>query len=422
MNLALDPEALIAQLAEEARTAAHALASADTATKRAALRSAAAAIRARAETILAANARDVAAGTAAGLSPALLDRLRLDPARLAAVAASVEAVAALPDPVGRVLAQWTRPNGLSITRLAVPIGVLAIIFESRPNVVADAAALALMAGNATILRPGSEVFGTARALHAAFVAGIGQAGLPEAAVALVPGPDRAYVGALLAARGLVDLLIPRGGKSLVARVEREARVPILAHLDGICHVYVDRDADLAMASEIVWNAKMRRPGICGAMETLLLDHAIAPRSGPILTRLLDGGCEVRTTPDLLALDPRLVPATGADWETEYLDAILSVATVEGVEGAIAHIARHGSGHTDSIVTANALTAERFLAAVDSAIVLWNASTQFADGGEFGFGAEVGISTGRLHARGPVGLEGLTTYKYVVRGQGQVRPG
>jgi glutamate-5-semialdehyde dehydrogenase len=422
VNLALSPEAILNEMGAAARAAARVLAHATTAKKADALRNAAAALRAQADRVLAANAEDMAAGTAAGLSAAMLDRLRLDAGRLEGVAAGLEAVASLPDPVGRVLAEWTQPNGLSFTRVAVPIGVLGIIFESRPNVVADAGALALMAGNSAILRPGSEAFATARAIHAALVEGIAAAGLPEACVQLVPGPDRAFVGALLKAEGLVDLVIPRGGKGLVARVQAEARVPVLAHLDGICHVYVDRDADLAMAADIAWNAKMRRTGVCGAMETLLLDRAIADRSGPIVGRLLDGGCEVRASADLLRLDPRLVPATEADWGTEYLDAILSVATVEGVEGAIAHIARHGSNHTDSIVTANEATAERFLAEVDSAILLWNASTQFADGGEFGFGAEIGIATGRLHARGPVGLEGLTTYKYRVRGSGQVRAG
>ncbi|WP_194743641.1 glutamate-5-semialdehyde dehydrogenase [Thermaurantiacus tibetensis] len=422
MNLALSPDALMAELGARARAAARVLAATPTERKAAALRAAARAVRSAAPAILAANAEDMAAGRAAGLSSAMLDRLLLDDRRLEGIAAGLEAVAALPDPVGETIAEWTRPNGLRISRVRVPIGVVGIIFESRPNVTADAGALCLMAGNAAILRPGSEAMRSAAAIHAALVEGIVGEGLPADAVQLVPSADRALVGALLRAEGLVDLVVPRGGKGLVARVQQEARVPVLAHLDGICHVYVDRAADLAMASEIAFNAKMRRTGICGAMETLLLDRPIARACAPMLARLLDAGCEVRVTEDLLALDPRLVPATPQDWDTEYLDAILSVATVDGVEGAIAHIAAHGSAHTDSIVTEDAATAERFLDAVDSAIVLWNASTQFADGGEFGFGAEIGISTGRLHARGPVALEGLTTYKYKVRGSGQVRPG
>ncbi len=422
MNLALSPDALMAEMGARARAAARLLAATPTPRKAAALRAAAAAIRQSAPAIRAANAEDMAAGRAAGLSSAMLDRLMLDDRRIEGVAAGLEAVAALPDPVGETIAEWTRPNGLRIARVRVPIGVIGIIFESRPNVTADAGALCLMAGNSAILRPGSEAARSAAAIHAALVAGLAAEGLPAEAVQLVPTTDRAFVGALLRAEGLVDLVVPRGGKGLVARVQQEARVPVLAHLDGICHVYVDRAADLAMAADIAFNAKMRRTGICGAMETLLLDRAIAGQSAPLLARLLDAGCEVRVTEDLRGLDPRLRPATAEDWDTEYLEAILSVATVDGVEGAIAHIAAHGSSHTDSIVTADAATAERFLDAVDSAIVLWNASTQFADGGEFGFGAEIGISTGRLHARGPVALEGLTTYKYKVRGNGQVRPG
>ena len=422
MNLALSPDSLMTEMGARARAAARLLAAAPTARKAAALRRAADAMRRSADTILAANAEDMEAGRASGLSAAMLDRLLLDPKRIEAMAAGLEAVAALPDPVGETIAEWTRPNGLRIARVRVPIGVIGIVFESRPNVTADAGALCLMAGNAAILRPGSEAARSAAAIHAALVEGIAAEGLPADSVQLAPTTDRAFVGALLRAEGLVDLVVPRGGKGLVARVQQEARVPVLAHLDGICHVYVDRAADLAMASDIAMNAKMRRTGICGAMETLLLDRAIAGQCGPLLARLCDAGCEVRVTADLLGLDPRLVPASPEDWDTEYLDAVLSVATVDGVEGAIAHIAAHGSNHTDSIVTADAATAERFLDAVDSAIVLWNASTQFADGGEFGFGAEIGISTGRLHARGPVALEGLTTYKYKVRGSGQVRPG
>ncbi|MFQ3594908.1 MAG: glutamate-5-semialdehyde dehydrogenase [Sphingomonadaceae bacterium] len=409
-------------LCERARAAAKVLAGAPTERKADALRKAAASIRARREAILAANAEDMAEGAAGGLSAALLDRLKLDTVRLEGMAKGLEEVAALPDPVGETIARWTRPNGLEITRVRVPVGVIGIIYESRPNVTADAGALCLMAGNAAILRCGSEARRSAAAIHEALVEGVEAAGLPGTSIQLVPSQDRALVGAMLRAEGLVDLVVPRGGKSLVARVQAEARVPVLAHLDGICHVYVDGAADCAMAEAIAFNAKMRRTGICGAMETLLLDRALGERARPILARLLDSGCEVRATEDLLPLDPRLVPATPADWDTEYLEPILSVATVDGVDGAIAHIARHGSHHTDSIVTEDAPTAERFLAEVDSAIVMWNASTQFADGGEFGFGAEIGIATGRLHARGPVALEGLTTYKYVVRGAGQVRPG
>jgi glutamate-5-semialdehyde dehydrogenase len=422
VNLALSPDALMTEMGARARAAARLLAATPTAQKAAALHAAAAAIRRAAPAILEANAADLAAGRSNGLSAAMLDRLALDPRRIEGIAAGLEAVAGLPDPVGETIAEWTRPNGLRISRVRVPIGVIGIIFESRPNVTADAGALCLMAGNAAILRPGSEAARSAAAIHAALAEGIVAEGLPADSVQLAPTTDRAFVGALLRAEGLVDLVVPRGGKGLVARVQQEARVPVLAHLDGICHVYVGRAADLAMASDIAFNAKMRRTGICGAMETLLIDRAIAGACGPLLARLRDAGCEVRVTDDLLGLDPRLLPARAEDWDTEYLDAILSVATVDGVEGAIAHIAAHGSNHTDSIVTGDAATAERFLDAVDSAIVLWNASTQFADGGEFGFGAEIGISTGRLHARGPVALEGLTTYKYKVRGSGQVRPG
>ncbi len=417
-----EPEALVARLGADARTAAAVLAGATTEAKSRALQAAAAAIRARLDDILAANAIDMANGERAGLIPAMLDRLRLDAGRVEAIAVAVETVAALPDPVGEVIARWQRPNGLQFERVRVPLGVVGIVYESRPNVTADAGALCLMAGNACILRGGSEAIESSRALHAALVEGLRTAGLPEAAIQLVPTTDRAAVGAMLRANGLIDILIPRGGKSLVARVQEEARVPVLAHLDGICHVYIDRAADPAKARAIALNAKMRRTGVCGAMETLLVDRAAPPALiTTLLADLIEVGCELRVTPDLLPLDARLQAATSADWDTEYLDAILSVATVEGVEGAIAHIERHGSHHTDSIVTEDAAAADRFLARVDSAIVLHNASTQFADGGEFGFGAEIGISTGRLHARGPVALEGLTTYKTVVRGSGQIRP-
>ncbi len=361
------------------------------------------------------------ASRAAGLSNAMLDRLLLTPARIAAMADGVAAIAALPDPVGEVITRWQRPNGLAFERVRVPLGVIGIIFESRPNVTADAGALCLMAGNACILRGGSEARHSSRAIHAALVAGLAAAGLPEAAIQLVPTTDRAAVGAMLGAAGLIDVIIPRGGKGLVARVQAEARVPVLAHLDGINHVYVDKAADLAMAIEIVRNSKLRRTGVCGAMETLLIDRAAPQLAAPLLGALLDAGCAVRATPELRGLDARLTAATADDWDTEYLDAIAAATFVDGVEGAIAHIAAHGSGHTDAIVTADAAAAASFLARVDSAIVLHNASTQFADGGEFGFGGEIGISTGRLHARGPVALEGLTSYKTLVRGTGQVRP-
>ena len=411
---------LIATMGNRARTAATTLAGLPTAAKAAGLRAAAAALRADADAILSANARDVEAGAANGLSSALLDRLRLDPARLEGAAAGVEAVAALTDPVGAVIDASERPNGLKLSRVRVPIGVIGIIYESRPNVTADAAALCVMSGNAAILRGGSEAAHSNRAIHAAFARGLAEVGLPADAVQLVPTTDRAAVGAMLKADGAIDLIVPRGGKSLVARVQEEARVPVLAHLDGICHTYVDRAADPAMAIRLALNAKLRRTGICGATETLLIDRAFADPL-PVLEALADAGCELRGDAAVQAIEPRALPATPEDWDTEYLDAILSVALVDGVEGAIAHIARHSSRHTDAILTEDAATAERFLNGVDSAIVMWNASTQFADGGEFGLGAEIGIATGRLHARGPVALEGLTTYKWVVRGTGQSRP-
>lgn len=411
---------LIATMGARARTAATTLAGLPTAAKSAGLRAAAAALRADADTILAANARDIESGAANGLSGALLDRLRLDPARLEGAAAGVEAVAALTDPVGAVIDASERPNGLQLSRVRVPIGVIGIIYESRPNVTADAAALCVMSGNAAILRGGSEAAHSNRAIHAAFARGLAEAGLPADAVQLVPTTDRAAVGAMLKADGAIDLIVPRGGKSLVARVQEEARVPVLAHLDGICHTYIDRAADPAMAIRLALNAKLRRTGICGATETLLIDRGFADPL-PVLEALADAGCELRGDAAVEAIEPRTLPATPEDWDTEYLDAILSVALVDGVEGAMAHIARHSSHHTDAIVTEDAATAERFLNRVDSAIVMWNASTQFADGGEFGLGAEIGIATGRLHARGPVALEGLTTYKWVVRGTGQARP-
>ena len=414
----IEATAAIEAVARAARATLPVLAAAPTARKAAALSAAAAAIRARAGGIAAANAADCAA--AAHLSAAMQDRLALDASRIEAMAAGLEAVAALPDPVGEIIARWERPNGLAFSRVRVPLGLIGIVYESRPNVTADAGALCLMAGNACILRGGSEASRSNAAIHACLVDGLRAAGLPEAAITFVASPDRALVGAMLRAAGLIDVLIPRGGKGLVARVQADARVPVLAHLDGNNHVYIDAAADPAKAVAIVRNTKMRRTGVCGAMETLLIDRGYGGASA-VLRALLGAGCEVRADAALLPLDARLRPAVPEDWDTEYLDAVAAAAMVDGVEGAIAHIACHGSGHTDAIVTEDAATAERFLAAVDSAIVLHNASTQFADGGEFGFGAEIGIATGRLHARGPVALEGLTTYKTVVRGNGQVRP-
>ena len=400
-------------MAAEARAAQRLVAAIDDAAK------AAAALREDAAQILEANADDLAAAQAAGLSPALCDRLLLDEARLEGVAAAVEQVARLPDPVGQVIDRSERPNGLALSRVRVPVGVIGIIFESRPNVTIDAAALAFRAGNAAILRGGSEAAGSNRALHAAFTRGLAEAGAPAGAVQLVPDQDRALVGAMLAAAGAIDMIIPRGGKNLVARVQADARVPVLAHLDGICHTYVHAAADPDMARAIALNAKLRRTGICGAMETLLIDAGFADGAG-LVGALINAGCELRGDGRAQALDPRIIPASAEDWGTEYLDAVLSVAVVDGVEAAMAHIAAHGSQHTDAIVTADAAVAERFLAEVDSAIVMVNASSQFADGGEFGLGAEIGIATGRLHARGPVALEGLTTYKWQVRGSGQIR--
>ncbi|MBQ1497978.1 MAG: glutamate-5-semialdehyde dehydrogenase [Sphingomonas sp.] len=415
-----DTAAQIAQMAQRARRAAVQLAAMPTPAKAAALRAAAAAIRADMQAIQAANAEDMAAAEANGLSGALLDRLKLDAGRIEAMAAGVEAVAGLADPVGDVIDRVERPNGLVLTRVRVPIGVIGIIYESRPNVTADAGALCAMAGNAAILRGGSEAIRSNRAVHAALARGLAEGGMPEDAVQLVPVTDRAAVGAMLTAEGAIDMIVPRGGKSLVARVQAEARVPVLAHLDGLNHTYIDGAADPAMARDLARNAKMRRTGICGATETLLIDRGFAdPR--PVLAALADAGCELRGDAEIRALEPRAVAADAEDWDTEYLDSILSVKLVDGVDAAMAHIAAHGSHHTDAIVTADAAIAERFLAQVDSAIVMWNASTQFADGGEFGLGAEIGISTGRLHARGPVALEGLTTYKWVVRGTGQARP-
>lgn len=381
------------------------------------------ALREAAPAILDANARDVTRGQATGLSEGLIDRLRLDPTRIAAMAQAVEDVSAQADPVGRELARWQRPNGLDIARVATPIGVLAIIYESRPNVTADAAALCLRAGNACILRCGSDCLDSALAIHAALVQGLTQAGLPADAVQLIDTPDRAAVGDLLTGlEGTIDLLVPRGGKSLVARVQAEAGVPVLGHLEGLCHTYLDAAADPAMALAVTRNAKLRRVSICGATETLLVDRAAAGYLlPPVAEALMAEGCELRGDAEAMALIPGMLAAAEDDWTTEYLAPILAVGLVDGVPGAIAHIARYGSGHTEAIVTEDPNAAEAFLNGVDSAIVMWNASTQFADGGEFGFGGEIGISTARLHARGPVGADQLTSYKYVVRGKGQTRP-
>lgn len=377
-------------------------------------------IRAASGEILAGNAKDLEAGRANGLSQAMLDRLTLDEDRLEGVASAVGNVAALADPVGQVVDEAEPPNGLKLSRIRVPIGLIGIIYESRPNVTADTAALCVRSGNAVLLRGGSEAVHSNRAIHAAIAAGLAEGGVPENAVQLMPTQDRAAVGAMLAAHGLIDMIIPRGGRSLVERVQNDARVPVLAHLDGICHTYVHSAADPEMARAIAVNAKMRRTGICGAMETLLIDAAF-PEAAMLIDALIEAGAEIRGDERIQALDERVVPASANDWDTEYLDAVVSVAMVDGLEQAMAHIDRHSSNHTDAIVTADESVAERFLAGVDSAIVMHNASTQFADGGEFGLGAEIGIATGRLHARGPVALEGLTTYKWLVRGSGQARP-
>lgn len=413
------PQDVIAACCAAARQAAKQLRSLPDATKADALRAAAAALREDAAIILAANARDMAAGEARGLSGAMLDRLKLDEARLAAIADSVEAVAALPDPVGQEIDRRIAPAGMTLRRVRVPIGVIGIIYESRPNVTVDAAVLCVRSGNSAILRGGSEAMHSNRALHASLARGLAAAGLPEGAVQLVPTQDREAVGAMLAAAGGIDLIIPRGGKSLVARVQADARVPVLAHLDGICHSFVHASADPGMAQSIALNAKLRRTGVCGSMETLLIDRDY-PHAASLLAALADAGCELRGDDMVMELEPRTVSASDEDWDTEYLDAILSVAFVAGLDGALEHIARHSSGHTDAIVTSDMEAAGRFQSQVDSAIVMVNASSQFADGGEFGLGAEIGIATGRLHARGPVALEGLTTYKWLVDGEGQIR--
>jgi glutamate-5-semialdehyde dehydrogenase len=406
-----------------ARAAASILALAGTAQKNRALHEMAREVRARSAAIAAVNAGDVAAARAKDLKESFIDRLTLTPARIEQMAVGLEDVAALPDPVGKVTESWTRPNGMTISRVRVPIGVIGIIYESRPNVTADAGALCMKSGNAAILRGGSDGLSTSLAIAAALRHGLAQAGLPQDAIQMVPTADRDGVGLMLEGlAGTIDLIVPRGGKSLVARVQADARVPVFSHLEGVCHVYIDRAADPAMARAIVLNAKMRRTGVCGAAETILVDRAgTAANLAPVIRTLIDAGCEVRGDAAAMAADPRVKQATEEDWSTEYLDKIISLKVVDGVDAAMAHIARYGSQHTDAIVTADTATAERFLNEVDSAIVLHNASTQFADGGEFGFGAEIGIATGKLHARGPVGLEQLTTFKYQVRGAGQTRP-
>ena len=418
-----DIEALMRGLGEAALAAQPVLARAPRAQKDAALRAAADALRGRRAALLEANAADMAAARAKGLKGAMLDRLQLDDARLESMARGLEDIAALENPVGRVLAEWTRPNGLRIARVAVPLGVVGIIYESRPNVTADAGALCLKSGNAVILRGGSESAHSSAVIHACLQEGLRTAGLPEACIQLVPVTDRAAVGVMLAGMtDQLDVVVPRGGKGLVKRVQEEARVPVIGHLDGNCHVYVDAGADLRMATTIVLNAKLRRTGVCGAAETLLVDRACAATHlAPLVKALLDAGCEVRGDAAAQRTDARVIVATEDDWFTEYLDAVIAVRVVDGVQGAIDHIAKYGSAHTESIVTEDAAAAQRFLGEVDSAIVLHNASTQFADGGEFGMGVEIGISTDRFHARGPVGVEQLTSYKYVVRGSGQVRP-
>src|SRR3954468_7907517 len=415
--------AALADIGRRAKAAARTLALSPADQRNNALTAMAQAIRASKAAILAANAEDVVEAKAAGANAAFLDRLTLTAKGVAAMADGIETVRNLPDPVGAVMESWTRPNGMTIERVRVPLGVVGVIYESRPNVTADAAVLCLKAGNAVILRGGSESFRSGRAIHAALVEGLRAASLPEDAIQLVPTRDRAAVGLMLAGLdGNLDVIVPRGGKGLVARVQAEARVPVFAHLEGVVHVYVDKAADLGMAKTIVLNSKMRRTGVCGAAETLLVDRAAAPTMlKPLVTMLIDAGCEVRGDADVQKADTRVTAASQEDWPAEYLDAIIAAKVVDGVDAAIAHIERYGSHHTDAIVTADPKAADKFLSEVDSAIVLHNASTQFADGGEFGFGAEIGIATGRMHARGPVGVEQLTTFKYRIRGTGQTRP-
>ena len=421
-NTAEDLQRQMLELGAAARAAATVMAQTPVEAKNLALRAAAAALRDGGAAILAANATDMAAAEQRNLTPALLDRLLLTPERIEAMAKGLEAVAELADPVGDTIAEWQRPNGLRIARVRVPLGVIGIIYESRPNVTADAGTLCLKSGNAAILRGGSESFHSARAIHDCLLAGLQAAGLPEGAIQLVPTRDRAAVGMMLTMPQHIDIIVPRGGRGLIERVQTESRIPVIAHLDGNCHVYVDGSADLEMARQISLNAKLRRTGICGASETLLVDRqCAASHLAPLVKDLLDAGCEVRGDEDTQGADQRVVPATEADWGTEFLDSIIAVKVVDGLDAAIAHIENYGSHHTECIIADDMQTAERRLAEVDSAIVLHNASTQFADGSEFGMGAEIGISTNRLHARGPVGVEQLTSYKYVVHGQGQVRP-
>jgi glutamate-5-semialdehyde dehydrogenase len=418
-----DLASLMNDLAAQASAAARMLSLAPPEQKNRALAAMERAIRANAPAILAANAEDVTDARASGMTGSFLDRLTLTPARVDAMAEGIAVVREVADPVGVVTESWQRPNGMTIERVRVPLGVVAVIFESRPNVAADAGVLCLKSGNAVILRGGSDSFRSCRAIHDCLVQGLREAGLPEASITLVPTRDRVAVGLLLTGlNGAVDVIVPRGGKSLVARVEAEARVPVFAHLEGVNHVYVDRAADLEMAKSIVLNAKMRRTGVCGAAETLLVDRAAAGSSlKPLVEMLIDAGCEVRGDETVQRADGRVKPASDEDWDTEYLDAIIAARVVDGVDGAIAHIHNHGSQHTDAIITEDAATAQKFLKEVDSAIVLHNASTQFADGGEFGFGAEIGIATGKFHARGPVGVDQLTSFKYRIHGTGQTRP-
>ena len=409
-------------IGEAAHEAACALATASPDAKNRALAGAADRLRGGRADLLAANAEDMSAATANSVTGALLDRLALDEARVEAMAKGLEDIAALDDPVGQVMASWNRPNGLAFERVRVPLGVIGIIYESRPNVTADAGALCLKSGNAVILRGGSESFHSSTVIMKCLQGGLEATGLPTAAIQLVPTTDRAAVGEMLTMVGLIDIIVPRGGKSLIERVQRESRIPVIAHLEGNCHVYIHQSADPDMAVEVVHNAKMRRIGVCGATESILVDEAAAATILPrVINDLAGAECEIRGDQKTQALDPRVKPAEPADWDTEYLDAIVSVKQVGGVDDAIAHVNRHGSHHTDAIITSDEQAARQFLDQVDSAIVLHNASTQFADGGEFGMGAEIGISTGRLHARGPVGVEQLTTFKYLVRGSGQVRP-
>ena len=418
-----DVAATMAAIGREAKAAARVLALASTEQKNRALAAMATAIRASRTDILSENAKDLVDGKAAGLTGSFLDRLELNDQRVESMAEGLDVVRGLPDPVGKVTESWTRPNGMTIERVRVPLGVVGVIYESRPNVTADAGALTLKAGNAVILRGGSDSHRSSRAIHAALAKGLREANLPEAAISLVPTRDRAAVGMMLEGLdGSIDVIVPRGGKSLVERVQKEARVPVFAHLEGVCHVYVDKAADLGMAKNIVLNAKLRRTGVCGAAETLLVDRAAADTHlASLIAMLLDAGCEVRGDATVQKVDARVKPASEQDWSTEYLDKIITAGVVDGVDAAIEHIERYGTHHTDAIVTADQATADKFLNEVDSAIVLHNASTQFADGGEFGFGAEIGIATGKLHARGPVGVEQLTSFKYRVRGTGQIRP-